>query len=259
MAKFAANLTMLFNEYDFLDRFEQAHKAGFKAVEYLFPYAYKADELAQKLQKFNLHQELFNAPPGDWDGGDRGLAALPERKEEFLASLPVALDYLQKLGCKKLHIMAGVIPSGEERKIYEETFIENFRIAADFFAPHNITLLIEPLNTRSVPDYFVNTHREASRLIKLIGKDNVKLQFDLFHAQIMEGDFTQLLNDLKADIAHIQVASIPSRFEPHLEEVNFKYFCELSNALAQYDGYIGLEYSPKTTTEEGLIWLKDFT
>lgn len=258
MTKFAANLTMLFNEYDFLDRFEKAHKAGFKAVEYLFPYAYEADILAQKLQQYNLYQELFNAPPGDWDGGDRGLAALPERKEEFLASLPLALKYLQTLKCNKLHIMAGVIPSGENRDIYEKTFIENFRHAADFFAPYGITLLIEPLNIRSVPDYFVNTHREAARLIGLIGKDNVKLQFDLFHAQIMEGDFTQLLKDLHSHIAHIQVASIPSRIEPHLEEVNFAYFCQLSDELVQYDGYIGLEYIPKTTTKEGLIWLKDF-
>ncbi len=258
MTKFSANLTMLFNEYDFLDRFEKAHEAGFEAVEYLFPYAYEADELAKKLQDFNLHQELFNAPPGDWDAGDRGLAALPNRKEEFLSSLPVALKYLQALKCNKLHIMAGVVEPGENLDIYEQTFIENFRHAADFFAPHNITLLIEPLNTRSVPNYFINKHRDAARLIKLIDKENVKLQFDLFHAQIMEGDFTQLLTDLHQDIAHIQVASIPSRNEPNLEEVNFKYFCQLSDNLVKYNGYVGLEYVPKTTTEEGLLWLKDF-
>ncbi len=258
MVQFAANLTMLFTEVDFLDRFEKAHKAGFKAIEYLFPYAYDPEQLAQKLNQFHLIQELFNAPPGNWDAGDRGLAALPERKEEFLTSLPIALQYLQALNCHKLHIMAGVIPENCDRSIYEKTFIENFRYAADFFAPYNITLLVEPLNTRSVPNYFINKHRDAMRLIKLIDRANVKLQFDLFHAQIMEGDFTQLLKDFHQDIGHIQVASIPNRFEPTFEEVNFRYFCEIVDAIAGYQGYIGLEYTPKTTTEEGLIWLEKF-
>ncbi len=258
MVQFAANLTMLFTEVDFLERFEKASKAGLKAVEYLFPYAYDADALAQKLQQYNLQQSLFNAPPGNWDAGDRGMAALPERVEEFRQSLPLALTYLQKLNCQKLHIMAGVVPEGADRAVYEQTFIENFRYAADFFAPHNITLLIEPLNVRSVPHYFVNKHRDAMALIEKIGKDNVKLQFDLFHAQIMEGDITQLLKDFHQHIAHIQVASVPNRYEPVLEELNFDYFCQIVDQIVAYSGFIGLEYVPKTTTEEGLTWLKNF-
>lgn len=257
MAKFAANLTMLFTEVDFLDRFQKANESGFEKVEYLFPYAYEPALLAQKLKENQLQQEMFNLPAGNWDQGDKGLAALPGRLAEFQQSLGTALTYAQALDCKKLHIMAGVIDLQKDYKIYEDTFVDNFQKAADFFAPHGILLLIEPLNVYSVPNYFITHQAHAVELIKKIDRSNVKLQFDLFHAQIMDGDITRNMREFGSFIGHIQVASVPSRHEPVFEEINFRYFCELADEIG-YRAYIGLEYNPLTTTEEGLSWLEDY-
>ncbi len=257
MAKFSANISMLFTEVDFLDRFQKAGEFGFEAVEYLFPYAYKAEVLAGKLNQYILKQELFNLPGGNWSQGEKGLAALPEKQAEFEQSLETTLVYARALDCKKLHVMAGVIDPQKDYKIYEKTFIENFRKAADFFGPYGIMLLIEPLNVYSVPNYFIAHQVDAVELIKKIDRDNVKLQFDLFHAQIMDGDITRLMRSFQSYIGHIQVASIPSRHEPVIEEINFRYFCDLIDEIA-YQDYIGLEYNPKISTEESLSWIKDF-
>jgi 2-dehydrotetronate isomerase len=257
MVKFAANLSMLFTEVDFLDRFQKAEDFGFRATEYLFPYAYEPDLLAGKLKQHKLKQELFNLPPGNWEKGEKGLVALPERRAEFEQSLETALVYAKALDCRKLHVMAGVLDPQKDFKIYEDTFIKNFRIAADFFEPYGIMLLIEPLNVYSAPDYFIAHQAAAVELIKKIERENVKLQFDLFHAQIMDGDITRMMHDFKSYIGHIQVASVPNRHEPVLGEMNFRYFCDLIDEI-NYQDYIGLEYNPKTTTEEGLSWLKDF-
>jgi len=257
MARFAANLTMLFNEVDFLDRFEKAHQAGFKAVEFLFPYAYEPQVLAGKLAEFGLEQALFNMPPGDWDAGERGFAAIPGREEDFRQSVTTALMYANALGCKKVHAMSGIINPAYTEQQHIDTFIANIRYAADVFAEHGIDVLIEPLNNRDVPNYFVAHQRRAVELIEQVARPNVKLQLDLYHAQIMDGDLEVLIRDLAPFTGHIQIASVPHRNEPCDGETNYPY---LFNVLddSGYSGWIGCEYKPKTTTEQGLAWVKPY-
>jgi len=214
MPRFAANLTMLFTELPFMERFDAAHRAGFKSVEFLFPYAFDAAVIADKLKTYNLQQVLFNMPPGDWDAGERGYAAIPGREDEFKASVDTALLYATILGCKRVHAMAGNVKPNENHNKYVETFINNIRYAADAFNQEGITLLIEPLNSRDMPGYFVSHQRDAVALIKQLNKSNVKLQLDTYHAQIMDGDLTTLIHDLYDEIGHIQIASVPDRHEP---------------------------------------------
>ena len=257
MAKFAANLTMLFNEVDFLDRFEKAHQCGFKAIEYLFPYAYEPQVLADKLAQYSFEQALFNMPPGDWNVGERGFAAIPGREEEFKQSVDTALLYAQALNCKKIHAMSGIIDQQFTRQQHIETFVNNIRYAADKFAKHGIELLIEPLNSRDVPGYFIAHQREAVELIKQVDRPNVRLQFDVYHAQIMDGDLTVMIRDLANYIGHVQIASVPLRHEPSEGEINFPHvFNVLDNA--GYNGWIGCEYNPKQSTEEGLVWVENY-
>lgn len=244
MAQFAANLTMLFTEVPFLERFEKAHNAGFKAVEFLFPYAFERHVLSQKLEQYGLEQALFNMPPGNWDAGERGFAAIPGREHEFKESVDIALTYAKALNCKKVHAMSGLI---DERFSYEKhvnTFIQNIRYAADAFAKHGIELMIEPLNNRDVPNYFVANQRVAVELIKQVDRPNVKLQLDLYHAQIMDGDLTHLIQDLALYTGHIQIASIPERHEPSEGEVNYPYLFNILDKSG-YKGWIGCEYNPK--------------
>jgi len=257
MPKFAANLTMLFTEVEFMERFERAHNSGFTAVEYLFPYAFAAQDLAQKLQEYGLTQALFNMPPGDWDKGERGFAAIPGREQEFEKSVETALTYARALNCKKVHAMSGIIDKRFTREEHVNTFIKNIRFAADAFAKHNITLLIEPLNNRDVPNYFIAHQREAAQLIKQVNRANVKLQLDLYHAQIMDGDLTYLIQDLADVTGHIQIASVPNRHEPSEGEINYPH---LFNVLDEsgYNGWIGCEYNPKNQTEEGLTWVTPY-
>lgn len=257
MTRFAANLTMLFNDVDFLERFEKAHQAGFKAVEFLFPYAYEPKILADKLNQFGLEQVLFNMPPGDWNAGERGLAAIPGREEEFKQSVDVVLSYALALKCKKIHAMSGIINPQFSHQQHVQTFIHNIRYAADQLAQHNIELMIEPLNKRDVPNYFITHQREAVELIKQVKRTNVKLQFDLYHAQIMDGDLTMLIREVADYIGHIQIASVPERNEPVSGEVNYPYLYQVLDEVG-YQGWIGCEYKPKTTTEEGLTWIKSF-
>lgn len=257
MAKFAANLTMLFTEVPFLERFEKAHQAGFKAVEYLFPYPFEAQELANKMAQFGFEQALFNMPPGDWDAGERGFAAIPGREEEFKASVESALMYANALNCKKVHAMSGIVDARFTREQHVDTFISNIRYAADKFAEQGIELMIEPLNNRDVPNYFVARQREAVELIKQVDRPNVKLQLDLYHAQIMDGDLCTLIRDVASYTGHIQIASVPERHEPSEGELNYPH---LFNVLddAGYQGWIGCEYNPRNTTEQGLGWVKPY-
>ncbi|UPR32495.1 hydroxypyruvate isomerase family protein [Vibrio crassostreae] len=257
MAKFAANLTMLFTEVPFLERFEKAHKAGFKAVEYLFPYAFEAEELAEKMQEFGFEQALFNMPPGDWDAGERGFAAIPGREEEFKASVDTALMYAKALNCKKVHAMSGLHDAKFTRQKHVEIFISNIRFAADKFAEHNIELMIEPLNSRDVPNYFVAHQRDAVELIKLVDRPNVKLQLDLYHAQIMDGDLSTLIREVAAYTGHIQIASVPERHEPSEGELNYPHLFSVLDDSG-YQGWIGCEYNPRGTTEEGLGWVNSY-
>jgi len=255
MPKFAANLTMLFTEIPFMDRFEAAHKAGFKSVEFLFPYAFDADKIAEKLKTYNLTQALFNMPPGDWDAGERGFAAIAGREEEFRASVDVALHYAKVLGCKQVHAMSGIMDPKASYEKHVDTFIQNFRYAADVFVNEGITLLVEPLNPRDMPGYFVAHQREAVELIAKIDRPNVKLQFDTYHAQIVDGDLTTLIRDLSPVIGHIQIASVPERNEPVDGEIHYPYLFKVLDEVG-YEGYIGCEYNPKRTTEEGISWVQ---
>lgn len=257
MAKFAANLTMLFTEVPFLERFEKAHQAGFKSVEYLFPYAYEAQVLADKMQQFGFEQALFNMPPGDWEAGERGFAAIPGREEEFKQSVETALMYAKALNCKKVHAMSGIVDSAFTREQHVATFISNIRYAADKFAEHGIDVLIEPLNTRDVPNYFIAHQYEAVELIKQVERPNVKLQLDLYHAQIMDGDLTHLIQDLAAYTGHIQIASVPDRHEPSEGELNYPHLFKVLDTSG-YQGWIGCEYNPKHSTEEGLEWVTPY-
>ncbi|MBR9786466.1 MAG: hydroxypyruvate isomerase family protein [Vibrionaceae bacterium] len=257
MAKFAANLTLLFTEVPFMERFEKAHRAGFKAVEYLFPYAYEPQELADKMQQFGLEQALFNMPPGNWDAGEKGFAAIPGREDDFKASVETALMYANKLNCKKVHAMSGIVDERFTREQHVETFIANIRYAADKFVEHGIELMLEPLNSRDVPNYFIAHQRDAVELIKQINRPNVKLQLDLYHAQIMDGDLSTLIREVATYTGHIQIASVPERHEPSEGELNYPH---LFNVLddSGYQGWIGCEYNPRNTTEEGLYWVKPY-
>jgi len=255
MPRFAANLSMMFTEHDFLDRFAAAAEAGFTAVEFLFPYAYPAAEIAARLARAGLEPALFNLPPGDGAGGERGLAALPGREAEFARSVETALDYAQAIGCRKLHCMAGLIPPGTDRALVRQTYIANLRHAAALAAERGITLLIEPINTRDMPGYFLNRPSEACDIISAVGAANLALQFDLYHAQIMVGDLATQLRAHAAIIGHVQIAGVPERHEPDLGEVNYPYLFEVIDRIG-YGGWIGCEYRPRGSTLAGLGWLK---
>ena len=255
MPRFAANLSMMFNEVPFLDRFQKAAEAGFEAVEYLFPYEFPADEIAARLKEFNLTQALFNLPPGDWSKGERGLAALPDRAAEFEAGLKTALPYVKATGVKKLHMMAGLADRFSPWAV--TSYQDNVRKAADFFGPHEVMVLLEPINARGMPGYFMNDFLFAHDLIKDLAIPNVKIQFDIFHRQIIHGDVVMAIRALFPLIGHVQVASVPSRHEPMSEELNDAFiFAELDRL--GYDGFIGCEYIPAGKTEDGLGWFKPY-
>ncbi|APR38573.1 2-oxo-tetronate isomerase [Paraburkholderia sp. SOS3] len=256
MPRFAANLTMMYREHAFLDRFGAAAADGFKAVEYLFPYDYPAEDLAALLKKHNLEQALFNAPPGDWASGERGIAALPGREDEFKRSVDTALQYAHVLGNRKLHFMAGLVPAGADRARHRDVYVHNVAYAASQAAQHGLMVVIEPINTRDMPGYFLNLQGDAKKICGEVGAANLKVQFDLYHCQIMEGDLAVKLKQMmKDDIGHLQIAGVPDRHEPDLGEVNYPYLFDLIDELG-YDGWIGCEYIPKGPTSAGLGWAK---
>ena len=255
MPKFAANLSMMFNEHDFPNRFAAAAKAGFDAVEFLFPYDYSPAEVAQWHKENNLKNVLFNLPPGDWAAGERGIAALPGREAEFRAGVAKAIEYALALGTPQLHMMAGLVPAGSDMAIHRKTYLENMKFAAQALAKHNLTLLLEPINTRDMPGYFLNTQVQAHELRVESGEPNVKVQMDFYHAQIMEGDLAETFKKYFKDIGHTQIASVPKRNEPDDGEVNYPYLYQLLDEMG-YEGYVGCEYRPKGKTEDGLDWFK---
>lgn len=251
MPRFAANLTMMFTERPFLDRFDAAADAGFRAVEFLFPYDHAPDEIAVRLQRNGLTQALFNMPPGDWAAGERGLAALPGRFDELKAGVATALRYAEATGCRRLHLMAGLAdpadPAAAAR--YRDAVLH----AADALGERGIELMLEPINGRDMPGYFLNGFAAAEGLIAGIGRPNVRLQFDIYHRQILHGDVTMALRRLMPKIGHIQIASVPSRQEPDGEELNWPFlFAELDRL--GYGGFVGCEYRPRGRTEDGLGW-----
>ena len=255
MPKFAANLSMMFNEHDFPNRFAAAAKAGFDAVEFLFPYDYSPAEVAQWHKENTLKNVLFNLPPGDWAAGERGIAALPGREAEFRTGVAKAIEYALALGTPQLHMMAGLVPAGSDMAIHRKTYLENMKFAAQALAKHNLTLLLEPINTRDMPGYFLNTQAQAHQLRVESGEPNVKVQMDFYHAQIMEGDLAETFKKYFKDIGHTQIASVPKRNEPDNGEVNYPYLYQLLDEMG-YEGYVGCEYRPKGKTEDGLAWFK---
>jgi hydroxypyruvate isomerase len=258
MPRFAANLSMLFTEVPFPQRFAAAARAGFSAVEFLFPYEYPPADVARWLRENGLENVLFNLPPGDWNGGERGLTSLPGREQEFQAGVARALEYADALGTPRLHAMAGILPPGADRTAHREVYLSNLRHAARALASHGRTLLIEPINTRDIPGFFLNTQAEAHAIREALGEPNVRVQMDFYHAQIVEGDLTTTFRKHVGGIGHIQIAGVPGRNEPDTGEVDYRYLLPLLDE-AGYGGWVGCEYRPRGRTEEGLTWLRAYT
>lgn len=255
MPKFAANLSLMYNEYEFLDRFAAAARDGFTAVEFLFPYGFIAGEIKARLRDSELTQVLFNCPPGDWAAGERGIASLPGREEEFKRSIERALGYAQVLGNTRLHVMAGLLQYGQDRGRHLEVYLHNLAYAAQQAAAHGVTVLIEPINTRDMPGYLLNTQEEAHAICREVGAPNLKVQFDLYHCQIVEGDVAMTMRRDIAGIGHMQIAGVPERNEPDTGELHYPYLFGLMDELG-YDGWVGCEYRPKAGTSEGLGWFR---
>jgi len=266
MPRFAANLSMLYNEHPFLERFAAAAADGFTAVEYLFPYDFTAQELARQLADHGLQQVLFNAPPGDWNAGERGLACLPGRQAEFRTGIQRALDYAHTLNCPRIHVMAGLVPSGAERAELQRTYEDNLAWAAQQAQAAGRTLLIEPINPRDIPGFFLNRQDEAHRIVQAIGSPHLKVQMDLYHCQIVEGDVAMKLRQYlpTGRVGHIQIAGVPQRHEPDLGELHHPYLFEVIDELSAacgWDGWVGCEYRPARgtapgATSQGLGWLR---
>jgi len=257
LPRFSANLSFLFAELPFLDRFAAAAAAGFRAVEYMAPYDNDPREIAKRLADLGLTQALFNLPAGDWESGERGIAILPHRKAAFRDGVALALDYAQALGCHRLNCLAGIAPPDVDRLRLEATFLDNLAFAADAAARRGVKLLIEPINARDMPGFFLNRTDEALGLIDRVGSDNLWLQADVYHMQIMEGDLARRLEAAAARIAHIQIADNPGRREPGTGEISYAFLLPLIDRLG-YDGWVGCEYWPTTTVEAGLAWMKPY-
>ncbi|WP_160012278.1 2-oxo-tetronate isomerase [Rhizobium sp. 18055] len=252
MPKLAANLTMMFNEVEFLDRFQAAAKAGFKAVEYLFPYDFEAELIADKLAAAGLTQALFNMPPGDWSKGDRGTAALPGRKEEFRRSVAKAVAYGKVINTPLLHMMAGIAESADTAA--RAAYLDSLKFAADLTGEAGIGLVIEPINRRDMPEYFLNDFAQAAELVAAVDRPHVKLQYDIYHRQILHGDVLVSLEALLPIVGHVQIASVPKRNEPGTGELDDFRILRRLDELG-YDGLVGCEYRPAGDTVTGLSWI----
>jgi len=260
MPRFAANLTMMYTEHSFLDRFSAAARDGFAAVEYLFPYEFPAATLAEKLKAHGLRQVLFNAPPGDWKAGERGITALPGREQEFRDGFLRALDYAQALDCPRVHCMAGLAPADADRAGFLSVYKANLAWAAEKARAASVAVLIEPIALRNIPGFFLNRQAEAHGIIEEIGAPNLKILMDLFHCQVEEGDLAIKIRKYLADpkqtrVGHFQVAGVPERHEPDTGEVRYEYLFSLIDQLG-YDGSIGCEYTPAGGTSAGLGWFQ---
>jgi hydroxypyruvate isomerase len=257
MPRFAANLSMMFTEVPFLERFARARAAGFDGVEFLFPYAYDASEVADALQASKLTQALFNMAPGDWEGGERGMAGIPGREQEFEEGVEQALHYARVLDCPRLHCMAGFVPLGVDPAEAERVYTRNLAYAAKRLANEGRTLLIEPINHRDMPGYLLSRQDHARGIIERAHLDNLRLQFDIYHCQIVHGDLMRWMQTLMPIIGHVQIADVPERHEPGSGEINYP------NVLAEldrlgYQGWVGCEYRPAGVTEDGLGWMDTY-
>ena len=263
MPRFAANLSMMYTEHAFLDRFAAAAADGFEAVEYLFPYAFDRAALAERLQDHGLTQVLFNAPPGNFEAGERGLASLPDRVAEFQHGfIDQALPYARALACPRVHVMAGLLPAGADHAAHAACYLANLAWAAAQAAPLGLAVLIEPINSRDIPGYFLNRQDQAHALVRAIAAPNLQVQMDLYHCQIVEGDLAMKLRHCLGAggggrVGHLQIAGVPDRHEPDLGELNYPYLFDLIDTLG-YRGWVGCEYRPRAGTSAGLGWLRRY-
>ncbi|MBS3906978.1 MAG: hydroxypyruvate isomerase [Syntrophaceae bacterium] len=257
MPKFSANLTMLFNEADFIDRFERAARAGFKGVEYLFPYGWSKEELKEQLNKYGFVQVLHNLPAGNWQAGERGIACLPGREGEFQDGVGKAIEYAKALECSRLNCLVGKKPQGVSSEKVRQTLVDNLRFAADALEKEGIRFLIEPLNDQDMPGFYLVRTRDAFQLMEEVNHPNLFLQYDIYHMQIMEGNLTKTILSNLARIGHIQLADIPGRHEPGTGEINFANLFRFIDE-AGYNGWVGCEYIPAGKTEDGLKWIEPY-
>jgi hydroxypyruvate isomerase len=266
MPRFAANLHYLFTEVAFLDRFAAAAAAGFKGVEFQVPYDHPCADLRARLSAHGLTMALFDAPMGDWNAGDRGLAAVPGREAEFRASLPRVVEYADALRCDLVHVMAGVVRPGADLAQAERVYLDNLRHASAFLKPHGVRVVIEPINrklgivqggpsytTEGMHGYFLNHSDQARRIVEQVGSDNLFLHLDLYHMQMLEGHLAETLRANVDLLRHVQIAGVPGRHEPSVGEINYPYLFDLLDELG-YDGWVGCEYRPQHRTREGLGW-----
>lgn len=253
MPRFAANLSMMFNEWEFLDRFKAAGDAGFEAVEFLFPYEHPPEKVSLALDGAQLEQALFNLPPGDWAKGERGIACLPDRKGEFQDGVGLAIDYATALGCTRVNCLAGKRPAGVADTVLGDTLVDNLRFAAKALGEAGIDLLVEPINTRDIPGFFLSGSQQTLDLLDAVDAPNTRLQYDIYHMQVMEGDLGPTLQALMSRIGHIQVADNPGRHEPGTGEIHYPFLFRLLDALG-YAGWVGAEYVPQSGTDSGLGW-----
>jgi len=257
MPRFCANLSMMFTEVGFLDRFAAAARAGFAGVEYWLPYAFPKEQVAERLRGNGLAQALFNLPAGDWDAGERGIAVMPDRGGEFRDGVGLAIEYAKALGCTRLNCLAGKTPAGPDPARVHDTLVENLRFAARQLASAGLTLCVEAINTQDVPGFHLTTTRQTLRLIDDVGEPNVAYLFDIYHMQIMEGNLIKTMRDHVARIGHVQIADNPGRHEPGTGEINYPNVFRAIDETG-YPGWVGCEYRPKGTTAEGLGWLRPY-
>lgn len=257
MLRFSANLSMLFQEYDFLERFDKAAQHGFRGVEFMFPYDYDIDVLQHALARNELQHTLHNLPAGDWAAGERGIACIPGREEEFREGVTAAIRYARALGNHKINCLVGKTPAGFTPEQIHRTLIENLRFAATAMAKENILLLIEPINHFDIPGFYLTGTRQALAIIEETGCRNIKIQYDIYHMQRMEGELVSTMTEHAAQIGHLQIADNPRRGEPGTGEINYAFIFDVIKN-SPYEGWVGCEYKPLTTTEEGLSWLSRY-
>jgi hydroxypyruvate isomerase len=257
MPNFNANLSMMFNEVSFLERFGAAAKAGFRGVEFLFPYEFPAAQIREQLDKHMLKMVLFNTPPGDWGAGDRGMACDPSKVAPFQESIGKAVEYAKALGCEMIHCMAGLKPRGVSEEKMRDTYIANLQFAGKELAKHNMRLLIEAINTRDIAGFYLNYSRQAFDIMHYANVPNLLFQYDVYHMQIMEGDLAPTVERNLAKIGHMQIAGTPGRHEPNTGEINYPFLFGFFDRIG-YKGWIGCEYRPATKTEDGLGWFRPY-
>jgi len=255
MPKFAANLTMMFNEAPFLERFGAAAAAGFTGVEYLFPYDFPVEAIEEQIKKHALENVLFNFAGGNWGAGERGITCIPGREDEFRTRVATAIQYATRLKTPRVHAMAGIVPAGVGQSQAHATYIANLKYAAPEFAKHGITVLIEAINTRDMPGFFLNTQAQAFAVLQEVGAPNLKMQMDLYHMQIMEGDLEMKLRKYAPQCGHIQIAGVPKRNEPDTGEVAYPHVFDVLDEI-EYGGWVGCEYRPAGKTVDGLGWFR---